>query len=235
MNFNEDFLHFIWQFSLFNTINLTCVNGEQLRVLSPGILNKHAGPDFSGARLLIDETMWVGHVEVHLKSSDWLCHGHQHDNFYDAVVLHVVYKHDCPIQRTNGTIVPVLVLEGLFSSHFLFNYKRLMTMANDFPCQKHIGALPSIITHAFLSRIAIERLEQKSEEVFQKLNRYKGDWEQTFYCFVARNFGFKVNAIPFDLLVEILPRSFFFKDKHSALQVEALLFGQAGFFGSGVL
>ncbi|WP_316818384.1 DUF2851 family protein [Pedobacter nyackensis] len=229
MNFNEDFLHFIWRFRLFNSARLICADGEELRVVNPGISNKHAGPDFSGAKLIIDKTTWIGHVEIHLKSSDWLLHGHQHDSFYDGVILHVVYQHDQPIRRTNGSIVPVLVLQGLFSDQLLVNYKELLTTVNYFPCEKHIGHLDSFIVNTFLSRLVVERLQQKSEEVFQKLNVNQGDWEQTFYCFIARNFGFKVNAVPFDLLTAILPQHILLKHKDSALQIEALLFGQAGF------
>lgn len=229
MNFNEDFLHFIWQFRLFNSARLICTEGEGLRILNPGIPNKHAGPDFSGAKLIIDGTTWVGHVEIHLKSSDWLLHGHQHDPFYDAVVLHVVYQHDQPISRTNGSLVPVLVLDGLFSNHLLLNYRELITAVNYFPCERHIGQLDPFIVNTFLSRLVVERFQQKSAEVLQKLHTNNGDWEQTFYAFLARNFGFKVNAVPFDLLAAILPLPILLKHKDNALQVESLLFGQAGF------
>lgn len=229
MNFNEDFLHFIWRFRLFNNVRLICADGEELRVLKPGILNKDAGPDFSDARIVIDGTTWVGHVEIHLKSSDWLLHQHQHDGFYDTVILHVVYQHDHPIYRTNGSEVPVLVLEGLFSDRLLANYKQFITAANNFPCEKHIAELDPFIVNSFLSRVGVERLEQKSEEVLEKLHRNQGNWEQTFYCYVAMNFGFKVNAIPFDLLASGLPQHILLKHRDNAKQIEALLFGQAGF------
>jgi len=233
MDFNEDFLHFIWRFRLFNSAKLVCAEGEELKILHPGILNKHAGPDFSDAKLVIGETSWVGHVEIHLKSSDWLLHGHQYDPFYDGVILHVVYQHDSPIYRTNGSLVPVLVIEGLFSDRLLNNYRSLIALVNYFPCERHIGALDQFTIDSFLCRLVVERFEQKSEEVFEKLNHNRGDWEQTFYCFMARNFGFKINALPFDLLATIAPQRIFAKLKDNALQIEALLFGQAGFLEQG--
>jgi hypothetical protein len=229
MDFNEDFLHFIWKYRLFNSTKLVCSDGEELQVLHPGFLNTHAGPDFSDAKLIIDQTVWVGHVEIHLKSSDWLLHGHQNDAFYDAVILHVVYEHDSPIYRTDGSLVPVLVLEGLFLNRVLENYKALIANVNYFPCERHIGSLDQIHIYSFLSRIVVERFEQKADEVFEKLESNRGDWEQVFYCFLARNFGFKVNAVPFELLAIVMPLHILSKHKNNALQIEALLFGQAGF------
>ncbi|TCC96002.1 DUF2851 family protein [Pedobacter hiemivivus] len=228
MDFSEHFLHFIWQFRLLNSAKLYCEDGEELQVLHPGSLNKHAGPDFSGAKLVIDGIKWVGDVEIHLKSSDWLAHGHQNDQAYNSVVLHVVYQHDSPIYRTNGSLVPVLVLKNLFSDHLLSNYTELIAHVNPFPCQKHIADVDRLIVDTFLSRIMIERFEQKSEEVFQKLSNNRGDWEQTFYYFLARNFGFKVNAVPFELMADALPWPIFSKHKDNALQITALIFGQAG-------
>ncbi|MNK12577.1 hypothetical protein D3C87_306440 [compost metagenome] len=229
MDFSEHFLHFIWQFRLLNSTKLYCEDGEELQVLHPGRLNKHAGPDFTEAKLVIDGVNWVGHVEIHLKSSDWLLHGHQNDPAYNSVVLHVVYQHDSPIYRTNGSLVPVLVLKNRFPDHLLSNYSELIATVNPFPCQKHIAGVDQLIVNTFLSRVMIERFEQKSEEVFQKLRNNRGDWEQTFYYFLARNFGFKVNAVPFELLADALPLLIFSKHKDNALQITALVFGQAGF------
>ncbi len=235
MDLNEHFLSFIWQFRLFNTTRLFCADGKTLQVIHPGTLNKHAGPDFIGAKLLIDQTTWVGHVEIHLKSSDWLLHGHQNDSFYDSVILHVVYKHNRSICRTNGSAVPVLVLENLFSDQLLSNYNELVNSVNIFPCQKHVPGLDQIVIDGFLSRVVIERFEERSVEVLHKLNECQGDWDQTFYYFMARSFGFKVNALPFELLADALPNHIFSKHKDNPVQIAALLFGQAGFLNQPFL
>jgi hypothetical protein len=46
---------------------------------------------------------------------------------------------------------------------------------------------------------------------------------------LARNFGFKTNAIPFEMLARSLPRQILAKYKNRPSQIEALVFGQAGF------
>lgn len=126
MHFSENFLYFIWQFKLFNTNELYCVGGERLQIINPGTLNTNAGPDFSQAKLIIDNTTWAGNVEIHTRSSDWILHGHERDKSYESVILHVVYEQDQPIYRPEGEVIPVLVLKGLFKEELLLNYNAMM-------------------------------------------------------------------------------------------------------------
>lgn len=229
MNFSEDFLHFIWQFKLFGNNKLYTTQGEIVSVLHPGALNKDAGPDFSKAKLLIGDTTWVGNVEIHIKSSDWILHQHQLDKAYDNVILHVVYEDDQPINRSDQTLVPTLIIRGLFPPHVLLNYQQLINAVNDFPCQKQIANVDEFVIDSFLARILVERLVHKSAEVYDKLANLKNDWDETFYHLVAKNFGFKVNALPMQMLAQSLPQQLFAKHKDNPTQIEALIFGQAGF------
>lgn len=229
MNFTEQFLHFIWQFRLFKINDLSCVDGEKLQILSPGIHNRDAGPDFSQAKLRIAGTLWIGHAELHIRSSDWMAHGHFQDPAYNAVVLHVVYEHDQEIHREDGGLVPTLVLKDLFSDELFDRYQNLINNLNAFPCEKLIKNVDPIVIENVISRSVISRLEYKSSEVIDKLKHLKGNWEETFYFFMARSFGFKVNAIPFEMLALSLSSHILAKHRNNSLQIEALIFGQAGF------
>ena len=119
MNFPEDFLHFIWQYRIYDHQNLYTLTGEKLNILHQGILNKNAGPDFSNAKISIGNTIWAGQVEIHVNASDWLLHQHQNDTAYENVVLHVVYESDKLISRKDGTLIPTLILKGLFDLELL--------------------------------------------------------------------------------------------------------------------
>ena len=90
----EDFLHYIWKFQLFNSNDLFSQEGEIVQVLKPGVHNVNAGPDFFNGQVILDKTRWAGNIEIHLKSSDWKQHNHQHDDAYDKVILHVVWEND---------------------------------------------------------------------------------------------------------------------------------------------
>ncbi|RZJ74195.1 MAG: DUF2851 family protein [Flavobacterium sp.] len=229
MRFPEEFLHFVWQFRLYDVQQLRTVDGKLLKVLNCGFPNKNAGPDFTNAKIVIDETTWVGQVEVHLKTSDWNVHQHQKDNAYDNVILHVVWEHDTEIATKDGAILPTLILKGKVQEHLFDKYESLINSVSAFPCENQLKDIDSFVVNGFLSRVLVERLAQKSEEVFERLAQLNGNWDETFYHFMAKSFGFKVNALPMQLLAQSLPQSLFAKHRDQPLQVEALIFGQAGF------
>lgn len=229
MRFSEDFLHYVWQFRLYDLQNLQATSGEALKILNTGLLNKNAGPDFSEAKVQIDDKIWVGHIEIHLKSSDWLKHNHQTDSAYENVILHVVYEDDTQIYRKDGSLLPVLELKGRIAMQLIDKYADLVLSLNDFPCSNQIKEVEEFVVSSFLSRTLVERFEHKSISVFETLNSLNGNWDETFYRFTAKNFGFKVNALPFELLAAALPQNIYAKHKNYALQIEALVFGVAGF------
>ena len=230
MLFTEDFLHYIWKFRLFNRIGLQTTTGEELEVYSPGLHNTHAGPDFQNARIRIGETTWAGNAELHISSSDWQRHGHTTDNAYDNVILHVVYRDDQPLVRTDGRRVPTLELKDRISPE-LYNRYHNLVFGNQtiIPCEGTINTVDGLTMHNWLTRILVERLEKRSEAVISALTHNRGDWEETFYQFLAANFGFKINALPFELMARSLPQNVLAKHKNNPMQVEALIFGQAGF------
>lgn len=229
MHLPESFLHFVWQFRLYDNKGLQTSDGKYVAVLNCGSPNKNAGPDFTNAKIIIDDTTWAGQVEVHLKSSDWNAHQHQNDNAYENVVLHVVLEHDVEINRKDGTILPTLALQNKIPAYLFENYRRLISSVNAFPCKEQLGSIDSFVVNGSLSRVLVERFEQKSQEVFERLEQLNGNWDEAFYHFMAKNFGFKVNALPMQLLAQSLPQQLFAKYKDQPMQIEALIFGQSGF------
>jgi hypothetical protein len=229
MLFKEEFLHFIWKFRLYNRDALYAIPGGKLRVIHPGLSNKNAGPDFLEAKLQLDNTLWAGQVEIHFRSSDWLLHKHQHDLAYDNVILHVVYEHDQAIYRQNGSEIPVLSLRGKFKEALYDHYHALVSASNRFPCEQQLHTVDAMSIRLVLDRQLIERFEEKTQAIYQVLEKNKGDWEKTFYYFLCRSFGFKVNALPFELLADSLDLQLLKKYQQHPLQLGALLFGQAGF------
>jgi len=224
----EDLLHYLWRTRRFEVTNLHTTQGEPLHILQPGTHNTNGGPDFTDARLRIGDTTWAGNVEMHLLASDWRRHGHQHDRAYDNVILHVVLEEDEPILRANGERIPCLEMRQRIPQKLAATYQKLLHNEHWIPCQHHFAAVPAMTKNLWLERLLVERLEHKTQAIAQALERNGNNWEETFYQMLARNFGLKTNAEPFELLARSTPLLTLTKHKNSLLQMEALLFGQSG-------
>lgn len=219
----EDLLHYIWQQKILAGNELKTTTGKNITLVKTGIPNTDSGPDFFDARIRIDDTLWAGNVEIHVKSSDWIKHKHDSDKAYNNVILHVVFEHDTELG------LPTLELKPYLSNEFLATYLKLQQSALKVPCQKMLSFPDDFKLSQFLYRLAVERLEAKCEALEQQLYQYGIAWEKLFYVTLARYFGMKVNAAPFMQLAENLPALLLARHKHSIAQVEALIFGVAGF------
>ena len=226
---SEEFLHHVYKFKLFNQLGLATTNGLAVEIIKAGEHNKDAGPDFFNARIKVDNTLWAGNVEVHINSSDWEKHNHQSNKAYNNIILHVVYNDDRPLMDSRGEAVPTIEIKNLIPQKLYSNYLNFKSNTDWIPCEKHFYAVPEVIVNSTLDRLLLERLERKSNAILNSLKLNNNNWEESFYQFLARNFGFNTNAVPFEILAKATPTATLAKHKNSLVQLEAILFGQAGF------
>ncbi|MFY7840867.1 MAG: DUF2851 family protein [Lacibacter sp.] len=221
---NEHLLQYIWQHLYFNKEELVTVQNETLQILYQGSHNSNQGPDFSEAKICIGSVTWVGNIELHIKTSDWIKHGHTGDVHYNNVVLHVVYENDLTVDNN----LPVLELKNRISNNLLGYYKQLMEQNSFVPCSNQLQQVNELVWQSWKERMIAERLQQKSDYIQQLLQQTNRHWEETFWQLLARNFGGPLNAGAFELVAKSLPVTLLAKHKNQIHQLEALLLGQAG-------
>lgn len=224
----EEFLHHIWKFGLFNQRGLTTTDGRPVSIIHVGEHNHHAGPDFFNAQVVIADTTWAGNVEIHVHEKDWHRHGHQNDDAYNNVVLHVVFRAEGDSINALGNPIPVIELEGRISRRQIDLYESFISSQQYIACENSLENVDEFLVSNWLDRLLVERLERKSAAVLFRLDRNTGNWQQTLFEQLAANFGFKVNAQPMEMLARSIPVKLIAKYQHSQLLIEALLFGQAG-------
>jgi hypothetical protein len=222
----ESILHYVWQHKLFTAQQLVTTEGEPVDVIDVGKHNTDAGPDFFNAKIRIGETLWAGNVEIHTRSTDWNKHSHHSDKAYDSVILHVVSEVDGEIFRADGAKIPQLTL--VYPKHIAENYDRLITEQKWISCEDKIAAVPGIVIESWKNALLTERLEHKMQAITTLLTESNQHWEEAFYITLARNFGFGTNSQAFESLAKSVPLSVLGKHKDQLLQLEAVLFGQAG-------
>ena len=224
----ERFLFYLWQFRLFNLENLKTCTGEELFIIKPGELNSHSGPDFRNGLIKLGQTTWAGNIEIHINASDWNLHQHTGDENYDNIILHVVLDNDRIILRKNGEPIPTLELKNRVDWRIWENYRQLLQSRQWIPCSKDFAQAEPLVLKMWIQRLSINRMERKAGEIESYLNLTKNKLDESFYYLLAKNFGFFVNSLPFEMLAKSVPLSIIGKHSSSLFQIEALFFGQAG-------
>jgi len=225
----EDLLHYVWQYGLFATESLKTTDGEPVEIIDRGKKNEDAGPDFFNAKIKIDETLWAGNVEIHLSSADWNRHNHHNDKSYNSVILHVVEKADRNVYRQNGENIPQLKIT--IRKDVKERYELLLSSKEWIRCESLWKQLSPEFLKIYLNKLLHERFVRKTDAILAHLAQNNNDWEETFYVFLAKNFGMNINSLPFEMLAKSLPLICLGKHKNNLVQIKAMLFGQAGLLG----
>lgn len=222
----EQLLHYVWKHKLFPLTELSTTQGRRVEVIDPGLHNSNAGPDFFNAKVKINGMLWVGNIEIHDKASDWVLHGHDKDERYDNVILHVCGCVDAEVMNSKGEYLTQMVLS--VPDSVINNYKELLSVDQYPPCYQIIPSLARLTVHAWMSALQTERLLQKTEAIEERVKRCNGDWENAYFVTLARNFGFGINGDAFEEWALHIPLHAVDHHRDDLFQIEAIFMGQAG-------
>ena len=228
----EILLHYIWQQRLWAGMPQTTTDGLAVEIMSVGQHNRDAGPDFSHARVRINNQEWVGNVEMHIRASDWRHHRHHTNPAYDNVILHVVCVADEPSYNTRGEAIPQCVLCYPHEQDYLtplFSAALQMDSAwATIPCHQSLLLNTAVLTQGWRDALLLQRMKCRQESIQQLLRITKQNWAEAFYITLAHNFGFHTNSLPFETLALQTPLAYLLKHRNSLFQVTAMLLGQSG-------
>ena len=199
-SFPERLLQKIWLRGDFDGLSARTADGRPIAVRHPGRWNHLGGPDFDGARLIIEGAEVVGAVELHLNAKDWAAHGHAADPAYDGVVLHAVLF-PCAekfTQGSGGRQIPILCLLPLLH-HGLEEYAADEAMAQLAGRPSHyvreaLGALGREELDTLLRGHAAERWRSKAHYARERIRRL--GWEGACHHAALEILGYRFNRAP---------------------------------------
>jgi hypothetical protein len=227
---NEKLLHFIWHHGHFDKASLSTSDGRPMEIIDSGMPHLDQGPDFRDARIRMGDTLWIGNVEIHVRTSDWCRHGHDADRNYRNVILHVVWEND---GGGDGEL-HVLELRDRVPLHSIRRLAHWMQGQSSVPCEKELRSHRIRPSVSFLERLVEERLLRKSDRILSNLASAKWHWEEVFWWQMARNFGYRVNADAFEEMAKTVKVRILQQNKHSIHLLEAVLLGQCNLLHEGV-
>ncbi|MFT4602987.1 MAG: hypothetical protein ACI857_003174 [Arenicella sp.] len=222
----EAFLHYLFDQRKLGSSFIT-TNKEVLEVIEFGELNKNAGPDFISAKIKLNDTIWAGQIEFHLKSSDWIKHKHQFDKAYDNVIAHFVFEHDKEI-KSGEYILPVVELKDAIHPNENEKYLKLIGSKNWIPCQSQVNSLDQDLLNNTIEQKFIERLIRKASLFNQTISESQGNEVKVLHQKLFRYFGGKVNAETFEKLASLFENNMLANLNFELDKISALLFGLSG-------
>ncbi len=154
----------IWEGQLFPKEALVSQDGRRLRVIYRGRASAGRGPDYRDALVSCADGLLKGDVELHVRSSDFQRHGHDRDPAYNAVVLHIVFRHDSggATVLASGDAVPVVALGDWVDRRTAAIRRRLeSTVPWQEPCYSAADRLGVRQTGETLDRLGLMRFRQK--------------------------------------------------------------------------
>ena len=222
----EELMYYVWQQKMFQSI-LTLDNTE-IEIINPGLRNLDAGPDFFNAKIRINDTLWAGNVEMHVRASDWFRHHHHDDRAYDSVILHIVLQADAVIRLHDGEMVKTVVMK--IPQDVIEKFERLTNRGqlifSAINCRKHLNAVPSLILHDWQTSLAIQRMMNKVSRVKDIIDNKQKSWPEAFYVLLCRSLGTGINSDSCERLARSLPYVYLQKHADNIRQLEAMLLGQ---------
>lgn len=224
----EDFMTWMWMHVLSEVSGLSTQCGAAIEVFSPGIINRDSGPDIFNARIRVGDILWVGNVEMHVRSSNWEIHGHQNDPAYDNVILHVVLDHDQEVYDSKLRKIPVLIMPPGLNEEYWSKYQKLTSSLELVACDQELSALSPADIGEWTDRMLAERMERMLSGANDLVSKGITIPSEIFFHLLAKNMGFRVNSIPFSMLAQKIPGQVLRRIAGNRLQTEALLFGLSG-------
>lgn len=176
-NVYEAHLYEIWQSQRF-TKPLQTLSGLDISILDPGIRDEDvSGPDFKHARVRIGNLTYVGDIEIDSDYSNWKSHGHNIDNKYDKLVLHVTlfnkFNHQY-VYTKEGRKVPTLCLKEFIDEELIKKFGARVEKNKNSPnsklkCSSLIETIDKEAKRKYVLRMGMGRFDKKCKRIYGRL------------------------------------------------------------------
>lgn len=222
----EKLLQYLWNFKIFKNFDFNDINGKPIEIIDFGKWNFDSGPDFLFGKIRFQGLTLVGHIELHVRSSDYIFHRHTGNPEFENLILHAVYFHDTDIPDLAAKGIPTLELKDFIDEKVLERYASLQVPKEFIPCENIFE--PRKIPFQFEEETLLKKLDHKSLEIEAALQKNKNNYEAVLFQNIAYAFGLKVNAYIFRQLAENIDFSVLNKIRQNITQLQALFFGMCG-------
>jgi hypothetical protein len=243
LNLNENFISRIWENPDYYS-ELKTTNEEAVKVLSTGKKNYDAGPDYLDAKIKLNDVIFTGSIEIHRTMADWFQHKHKRDDKYNDLILQVVMwddeiKNKIPLQPKvrRARYIPTVILSKFLTRSIHEIWREVIDNPSEkfkLPCFPENLNINTTVKLDWINELSRKRLKYKSGRMKQrlielgKINK-KYNWEKMIFEYICEALGYSKNKEQFLKLSQKIDIDKIKKLNPGRKELDAILFGLAGF------
>lgn len=218
MKADIELVKLLWQFGLPTTNMLQTTDLHEVTIHDLGE-ESVCGTKFIGAELSIGSLRMRGTVLFSANDK-------RPAKVDTDAVLQVAPYPTTILCREQGDALPQMVIEIPPKIQSL--YSALRNGSDVESCGAYIAGLKSVARLNLLTRLQIDRLTRKSNDVMELYDMTNGDWNQTMYLMLFRSMGGDRHKEQFLKLARMVPYNFISRERNQITVVESLLLGTSG-------
>ena len=217
-------IFYIWQKKLLKSRKLYTTNGKELEIIDYGTL-ENGSNTVNNAKVRIGDRMYNGNIILHDRENRLEKNHSTVNDLHSNAILHVTTNniHTATVEEGTANWLQIKCAKDLEEE-----YEAMERHGHRLPCTDEVSKLDNIVLHSLLSRLLVERIEEKARKIGSTLNACGMIWDDTLFRTIARSFGFGIQGNVFELWANRLDMQALGKHRDNIMQVEAIMFGQAG-------
>lgn len=215
-------IYYVWQHRLLKRKELYTTDGKKVEIIDYGSWNEECN-EVNNAKVRIDNELLSGNILLECNNKEMK--GKNMKGKGDNIILKVTMNgNDNAGYELDSTMRLPLRCDGSLIEEYDAMEKREQRLQ----CYEVMAELEEVVLHSIMSRLLMERIEEKAANIEKIFKASDNKWDDTLFRTIIRSFGFGIQGDIFEEWANMLDMKALAKHRDRAIQVEAIMFGQAG-------
>lgn len=215
-------IYYVWQHRLLKRKELYTTDGKKVEIIDYGSWNEECN-EVNNAKVRIDNELLSGNILLECNNKEMK--GENMKGKGDNIILKVTMNGN---DNAGYELDSTMRLALRCDDSLIEEYDAMEKREQRLQCYEVMAELEEVVLHSIMSRLLMERIEEKAANIEKIFKASDNKWDDTLFRTIIRSFGFGIQGDIFEEWANMLDMKALAKHRDRAIQVEAIMFGQAG-------
>ena len=215
-------IYYVWQHRLLKRKELYTTDGKKAEIIDYGSWDEECRI-VRNAKVRIGNKMLSGNILLECNNKEMK--GENMKGKGDNIILKVTLNGNdnagYELDSTNRLLLKC-------DDSLIEEYDAMEKRERRLYCYEVMTELEDVVLHSLMSRLLMERIEEKAANIEKVFKASDCKWDDTLFRIITRSFGFGIQGNIFEEWASMLDMKALAKHRDNEIQVEAIMFGQAG-------